>query len=54
MVPRLSLAEAGVSHVDRVRPCVEAARGLFSESLWAHQLGAPRGVALCRTSCSLP
>jgi sugar phosphate isomerase/epimerase len=32
-VPRLSLAEAGVSHVDRLRPCVEAARGLLTESL---------------------
>jgi sugar phosphate isomerase/epimerase len=30
-VPRLSLAEAGVSHVERVRPCVEAARGLLTE-----------------------
>ena len=32
-VPRLSLAEAGVSHVDRMRTCVEAARGLLTESL---------------------
>jgi sugar phosphate isomerase/epimerase len=32
-VPRLSLAEAGVSHVDRLLPCVEAARGLLTESL---------------------
>jgi sugar phosphate isomerase/epimerase len=30
-VPRLSLAEAGVSHLERVRPCVEAARGLLAE-----------------------
>jgi sugar phosphate isomerase/epimerase len=29
-VPRLSLAEAGVSHLDRVRPCVEAARKLLA------------------------
>jgi len=31
-VPRLSLAEAGVSHFDRVKPCVEAARGLLAGS----------------------
>jgi sugar phosphate isomerase/epimerase len=31
-VPRLSLAEAGVSHFDRVKPCVEAARGLLESS----------------------
>jgi hypothetical protein len=31
-VPRLSLAEAGVSHADRMRPCVQAARGLLAES----------------------
>jgi sugar phosphate isomerase/epimerase len=31
-VPRLSLAEAGVSHRDRVRPCVEAARVLLAGS----------------------
>jgi len=30
-VPRLSLAEAGVSHLERVRPCVEAARSLLAE-----------------------
>jgi sugar phosphate isomerase/epimerase len=31
-VPRLSLAEAGVSHFDRVKPCVQAARGLLAGS----------------------
>jgi sugar phosphate isomerase/epimerase len=31
-VPRLALAEAGVSHFDRVKPCVEAARGLLAGS----------------------
>lgn len=31
-VPRLSLAEAGVSHFDRMQPCVEAARGLLEGS----------------------
>jgi sugar phosphate isomerase/epimerase len=31
-VPRLSLAEAGVSHFDRVKPCVDAARNLFTGS----------------------
>jgi sugar phosphate isomerase/epimerase len=30
-VPRRSLALAGVSHIDRLRPCVEAARRLLSE-----------------------
>jgi sugar phosphate isomerase/epimerase len=33
-VPRLSLAEAGVSHLDRVRPCVEAARSLLARPRW--------------------
>jgi sugar phosphate isomerase/epimerase len=31
-VPQLSLAEAGVSHFDRVKPCVDAANGLLAES----------------------
>jgi hypothetical protein len=31
-VPRLSLAEAGVSHLDRMRPCAEAARHLLTDS----------------------
>ncbi len=30
-VPRRSLALAGVSPIDRVRPCVETARGLLAE-----------------------
>jgi len=30
-VPRRSLALAGVSPIDRLRPCVEAARRLLSE-----------------------
>jgi hypothetical protein len=36
-VPRRSLALAGVSPIDRLRPCVEAARRLLSEV--AHQPG---------------
>jgi sugar phosphate isomerase/epimerase len=31
-VPQLSLAEAGVGHFDRVKPCVDAARGLLAIS----------------------
>jgi sugar phosphate isomerase/epimerase len=31
-VPRLSMAEGGVSHFERVKPCVEAARGLLARS----------------------
>ncbi|MGO9181457.1 MAG: hypothetical protein ACLQAX_00200, partial [Mycobacterium sp.] len=30
-VPRRSLALAGVSPIDRLRPCVEAARRFFSQ-----------------------
>jgi hypothetical protein len=28
-IPQLSLAEAGVSPIDRLRPCVEAARAVL-------------------------
>ena len=43
-VPRRSLALAGVSPIDRLRPCVTAARRLLSDI----QLGSRRGRPAAR------